>query len=106
MSGGKNMDSRPCPCAGRIIAAEHDINRFRQQREDYHTESLIQEALAVKAENERRKCVVRLSALQKPQDCQMCEGTGITHGNGSAMTGGRGATHAEEQPSYRAVKVG
>ena len=98
--------SNPCPCQGRIAAAEHDIKRFRQEREDYHTESLIQEALAVKAENERRKSVVRLEALQKPQDCQMCEGTGITHGNGSAMYGGRGATHAEERPSYRAQKLG
>ena len=98
--------TNPCPCAGRISAAEHDIKRFRQQREDYHTESLIQEALAVKAEEQRKKATVRLYAHQKPQDCQMCEGTGIIHGNGSALSGGRGATHAEEHPSFRAVKVG
>jgi len=96
----------PCPCAGRLRSALHDIERYRRERDDYQTEARIQEALAAKSEDNRRKALHRATILQAPRDCSMCSGTGTLEGNGSAMVGGRGATHAEERPSYRAQKLG
>lgn len=98
--------SGQCPCVGRLSAAEHDLKRFAQDRDDYRAESLIQAALAAKAEEKRGNALVRLAALQRHQDCQLCMGTGIIHGNGSAAVRGSQGRHAEEQPSYRAVKIG
>lgn len=93
--------SGPCPCAGRLRSALHDIERYRRERDDYLTESKIQEALAAKSEDNRRKALERATKAKATPDCQMCLGTGTLEGNGSATVGGRG-----EQPSVRAARIG
>ena len=91
--------SQVCSCAGRIAAAEHDIERYRQERDEALQEAGIQKLIAAKAQNKWQRALSRLGGLPRVEGCWTCAGTGLVSGNGSAATPSRGA-----HPGYGGAK--